>query len=79
MGVPSSPKSGGRVLSSPPVDTPLLVELLTCLTRSIPLGYVPLSYNSEYFTPLLNKSDLDESDVMSYRQVSNLSVASKCL
>jgi len=40
---------------------------------------VPQSFKSAYITPLLKKAGLDNTDVKSYRPISNLSVVSKML
>ena len=42
-------------------------------------GHVPQSFKSAYITPLLKKAGLDNTDVKSYRPISNLSVVSKML
>jgi exonuclease III len=46
---------------------------------SLQTGTVPTFFKSAYITPILKKSDLDSSDVKSYRPISNLSVLSKLL
>jgi hypothetical protein len=47
--------------------------------RSLQTGFVSKSFKAACVTPLFKKSDLDASDVKSYRPISNLSVSSKLL
>ena len=58
------------------VIAPFLAELFN---RSLSSGTVPDVFKVAYITPRLKKSNMDPSDVRSYRPISNLSVVSKLL
>ncbi len=53
--------------------------LCRLFNQSLKHGNVPTAFKSAYITPLLEKADLDPTDVKSYRPISNLSVISKLL
>ena len=55
---------------------PFLVELFN---RSLSTGSVPSVFKAADITPLLKKTDMDQTDPKSYRPIANLSVLSKLL
>ena len=58
----------------------LLSPFITRLfNESLVMGCFPERYNNAIITPLLKKSNMDASQLKSYRSVSNLSFLSKLL
>jgi hypothetical protein len=58
----------------------LFIPFLTTLfSKSLALGVVPKVFKTACVTPRLKKSDLDPTEVKSFRPISNLSVMSKLL
>ena len=52
-------------------------SLSRLFNTSLTHGIFPSSFQTACITPLLNGADLDPTDVMAYRPISNLSVTSK--
>ena len=55
-----------------------LLKLIESL-HSLAFGVFHVPFKASYITPLLKKTDLDPTDVKSYRPISNLQVLSKLL
>ena len=55
---------------------PYIVELFN---RSLAAGHFPDGFKDAFITPVIKKPGLDDTDVSSYRPISNLSVLSKLL
>jgi len=55
---------------------PYIVELFN---RSLAAGHFPVGFKDAFITPVIKKPGLDDTDVSSYRPISNLSVLSKLL
>jgi len=55
---------------------PFIVELFN---KSHAVGHFPAAFKEVFFTPIVKKPGLDDTDVSSYRPISNLPVLSKLL
>ncbi len=53
--------------------------LLAIINSSLPLGYVPKTFNWSVIKPLIKKTQLDPKDLVNYRPISNLPFLSKIL